>query len=173
MSKSRRDTRSEKVGFDKVLVNKADGTKLEVLDMSHFLGNSEARVRQDVVVQISTNLPAKHIVGELIDGVYVVGTFKHETVVKNCTVVVLEPFDKPVVISLGTADEPTKYLANFEATKARGTIEVQSDCNSFIIEGSNDEIIATVAGTDAGLTGKIAFIFDTHKLGVSTLFPSN
>jgi len=160
-------------GFDKVNVRKVDGTTKEVMDFSRFLQNSEARVRQDVVVQVGNNVPAEHVVGRLVDGEYVVGTFKGESVVRTCTVVVMEPFDKPAKISLGTPDAPTKYVTDFDGTKAYGTIEIVEDCNTFIQTDVNDEIIATVTGTDNGVAGRVAFIFDVNKLGASTLMPSN
>lgn len=174
MARDNRDRSRGPKGFDKVYLHKTDGTTVELMDYSRFLQNSEARVRQDVVVQVGNKVPAEHVVGKLVDGAYVVGTFKDESVVRTCTAVVMEPFDKPVTISLGTVNAPTKYITTFDATKPYGTVQIVADCTTFIQEGVNDEIIATVAGTDPdGVAGRVAFVFDVNKLGVSTLMPSN
>jgi len=159
------------VGFDQVFITKVDGTKTKVNDISRFHQNSEARYRQDATIVIANNYPAAHVVGKLVDGVYAAGALKQDSIVREATVVVLEPFDKPVVISLGTPDNPKKFLADFDATVARGTIQVTKDCNTFV--DKFDDVIATVVGTDGGVAGKIAIVLDVSKLGASTLMPSN
>ena len=174
MSKSRRDDRVlGGQGFDKVLVRKADGTTKEVLDISRYAGNSTARTRQDVVLEVNNQYNAKHIVGTLVNGEYVIGTLKDKSIVHRAVAVVLEPFDKPVHIKIGTADAPTKYVADFDGTQAVGTVAVTADCNHFIQFDRNDEIICTVTGADKGIAGKVAIILEVSKLGATPYSPSN
>jgi len=162
------------LGFDKVNVLKNVGgtvTKVPVNDISRFNGNSEARYKQDVVIEVSNNYPAAHIVGKLTDGLYVGGGLKQESIVYQATLVVIEPFDKPVKISVGTIDAPSKFATDFDCTQARGTITITQDCNTFI--DLNDDVIVTVAGTADGVAGRVAVILEVSKLGASTLMPSN
>jgi len=170
--KDRRRNIAPAQGFDKVVLDNGTAEGLVVSDISRFNENSEQRYRQDVTVVVTNNYPAGHIVGKLVDGTYVGGAVKFESVIRGAMVTVLEPFDKPVVISVGIVGAPTKFLNAFDATKARGTVEYTEDCTHFV--DSKDDIIVTVTGTDpTGIAGRIAVVLDTTKFGASTLMPSN
>jgi len=169
MSKDFRGVATVTPQFDKVKVNGG----LIVNDISRFNYNSEARYRQDVVATVTNNYPAAHVVGKLVDGKYVIASFKGESIVRNATIVVVEPFDKPVKIKVGTASAEDAFVAQFDCTQARGTMVLKADCNIWIEEGVNDDVIATVTGASDGDAGKVAIILDVSKLGASTLMPSN
>jgi len=170
MSRERRVNKPVYKGFDEVVANGGEIVK----DISRFLHNSEAVYRQDTVLLVSNTFPAKHIVGNLVDGKYVAGSLKHETLVRDATIVVLEPFDKPVKIKVGVAGASEQYVAEFDCTQDVGTSVVNTNCTTFIQEGVNDDIIVEVSGTDPeGLAGRVAVIISSSKLGASTLMPSN
>jgi len=172
MSKNRVSAVNPAPMFDQVAVVKADGTKEVVNDISRFNHNSEGRYRQDIVMSIPAVFNAGHVVGKLTDGKYVVGAFKRETIAREATIVVTEAYDKPVVISIGTLSNPKAFVADFDATQARGTMTILKDCNVFI-DGNEDDIIATVAGADGGVAGRVEIVIETSKLGASTYMPSN
>ncbi len=173
MSKYRKPDRKRETGFDEVNIVKADGTVAVFKDIATVGYNSEARYRQDVVMEIRNNQPVPHITGKLVDGKYVIGALKDVSIVHKATIVVLEPFDKPVKVKVGAVDAPVKYVAEFDCTQAVGTMVSIDDCKFFVQEGVNDDVVAEVSGTDNGNAGRVAIILEVSKLGTSTFMPSN